>query len=69
MALAAVFLIVCLLAVPAAHGVDHIVGGSSGWNQGVDFTTWASNEKFVVGDNLSKLTLCKQNTIMLKQLY
>lgn len=58
MALAAVCLIVSLLAVPAAHAVDHIVGGSPGWNQGVDYTTWASGQKFAVGDNLSKLTLC-----------
>lgn len=59
MALAAVCLIVSLLAVPAAHAVDHIVGGSPGWNQGVNYATWASSEKFAVGDNLSKLTHCK----------
>lgn len=57
MALAAVCLVVTLLAVPAAHAVDHIVGGSSGWNPGVDYTTWGSSENFAVGDNLSKLTL------------
>ncbi|KAL8091972.1 mavicyanin-like [Apium graveolens] len=52
MALAAVCLIVSLLVVPAAHAVDHIVGGSGGWNQGVNYANWASSEKFAVGDNL-----------------
>ncbi|KAL1809219.1 hypothetical protein ACET3Z_026209 [Daucus carota] len=52
MAFASVFLVLSLLAVPAVYGVDHTVGGSGGWDQGVDFTTWAAGEKFVVGDNL-----------------
>ncbi|KAK1393840.1 Plastocyanin domain-containing family protein [Heracleum sosnowskyi] len=52
MALAAVCLVISLLAVPAAHAVDHFVGGSQGWNQGVNYATWASSEKFLVGDNL-----------------
>lgn len=53
MAFASVFLVLSLLAVPAAvYGVDHTVGGSSGWDQNVDFATWAAGEKFVVGDNL-----------------
>lgn len=58
MALAVVCLIVSLLIVPTAHAVDHIVGGSQGWNAGVNYATWASSEKFAVGDNLSKLPLC-----------
>ena len=55
MAFASVFLVLSLLAVPAVYGADHTVGGSGGWDQGVDFATWAAGEKFVVGDNLGKL--------------
>lgn len=42
-----------LLAVMApAFAVDHTVGDSSGWASGVDYTTWASDKTFKVGDTL-----------------
>lgn len=34
------------------YAVDHIVGDNAGWNQGVDYSKWASSKKFAVGDNL-----------------
>ena len=40
------------LALVAA--VDHNVGGSSNWDLGVDYTSWASAQTFTVGDNLGK---------------
>ncbi|KAK1364610.1 blue copper protein-like [Heracleum sosnowskyi] len=52
MAFPSVLLVLSLLAVPAVYGVDHTVGGSSGWDQGVNFASWAAGKKFVVGDNL-----------------
>lgn len=57
MALSAACLIISLLAVPAVYAVDHMVGDNAGWNQGVDYSKWASSKKFAVGDNLGKLTL------------
>ncbi|TKW40665.1 hypothetical protein SEVIR_1G260500v4 [Setaria viridis] len=43
-----------LLAVAAApaYATDYVVGGSSGWTSGVDYTTWAKGKTFSVGDNL-----------------
>lgn len=35
-----------------AFAVDHTVGDSSGWASGVDYTTWASDKTFKVGDTL-----------------
>ncbi|XP_059459231.1 uclacyanin-3-like [Corylus avellana] len=45
-------LLILMLATPVAYGVQHIVGGSTGWNQAGDYVTWAAGEKFVVGDTL-----------------
>ncbi|KAF8028974.1 hypothetical protein BT93_E1597 [Corymbia citriodora subsp. variegata] len=46
-------LLVLLLAIPATvHGASHTVGDSSGWNQGVDYSTWAASQTFNVGDTL-----------------
>ncbi|KAL6911696.1 hypothetical protein ACP4OV_000501 [Aristida adscensionis] len=45
--------VLALLAAAApAYGTDYVVGGSSGWNSGVDYTTWAKGKTFNVGDNL-----------------
>ncbi|KAF5744269.1 uclacyanin-2-like [Tripterygium wilfordii] len=52
MAMAINALLVLLVAVPAVQAVDHIVGGSSGWTQGVDYSAWAASQTFTVGDNL-----------------
>jgi Plastocyanin-like domain len=39
-----------------ATEADYTVGDSSGWTTGVDYTKWASDKKFQVGDNLGKLS-------------
>lgn len=50
----AVGLLVLLLAVPAAYAANYIVGDASGWETGVDYTTWASGKTFLAGDTLCK---------------
>jgi len=58
MAGAAVIAGLVLLAAAAAapaSATDYVVGDSSGWNSGVDYTTWAKGKTFSVGDNLGKL--------------
>ncbi|CAO2039917.1 unnamed protein product [Urochloa humidicola] len=46
-------LLVLLVAVAApAYATDYVVGDSSGWTSGVDYTTWAKGKTFSVGDNL-----------------
>ncbi|XP_062217486.1 uclacyanin-3-like [Phragmites australis] len=44
--------LVLLAAVAAAYGEDYVVGDSSGWSSGVDYTTWAKGKAFSVGDTL-----------------
>ncbi|RLN07785.1 blue copper protein [Panicum miliaceum] len=39
-------------AAAPAFATDHVVGDSSGWTSGVDYTTWAKGKTFSVGDNL-----------------
>lgn len=34
---------------------QHVVGGSQGWEESTDLNSWASGEKFKVGDQLGKL--------------
>ncbi|KAK3025468.1 hypothetical protein RJ639_040206 [Escallonia herrerae] len=51
MAMAAAFLIL-LLVVPTVYGAEHVVGGSSGWTQSVNYANWAAGETFTVGDTL-----------------
>jgi hypothetical protein len=29
---------------------DHIVGANRGWNPGMNYTLWANNQTFYVGD-------------------
>ncbi|XP_031480714.1 lamin-like protein isoform X2 [Nymphaea colorata] len=36
-----------------AVATDHIVGANHGWNSGVNFTQWAANQTFYVGDFIS----------------
>lgn len=52
MAFAAIFLFVLLASPIMCYGKDHIVGGSDGWSQSGDYSTWASAQTFNVGDNL-----------------
>ncbi|XP_009626785.1 early nodulin-like protein 19 [Nicotiana tomentosiformis] len=32
---------------------DHIVGANKGWNPGINYTLWSSNQTFYVGDLIS----------------
>ncbi|OIT03822.1 PREDICTED: uclacyanin-3-like [Nicotiana attenuata] len=52
MAVAATIFQFLLLASPLAFAKEHIVGGSNGWSQSVDYSSWASGETFNVGDTL-----------------
>ncbi|KAJ9680539.1 hypothetical protein PVL29_019763 [Vitis rotundifolia] len=51
MAMAAALLLL-LLAAPVIYATNHTVGGSSGWDTGVNYTAWASGQTFTVGDYL-----------------
>ncbi|KAM0823300.1 hypothetical protein ACQ4PT_070950 [Festuca glaucescens] len=44
--------LVLLAAASPAYAVDYTVGDSSGWTGGVDYSTWASDKTFNVGDTL-----------------
>ncbi|KAK4488887.1 hypothetical protein RD792_004677 [Penstemon davidsonii] len=37
----------------AASATDHIVGANKGWNPGINYTLWANNHTFYVGDLIS----------------
>ncbi|XP_015055683.1 mavicyanin [Solanum pennellii] len=52
MAFAAIFLFILFASPIMCYGKDHIVGGSDGWSQSGDYSTWASTQTFIVGDNL-----------------
>ncbi|CAL1376811.1 unnamed protein product [Linum trigynum] len=45
------FILVSAIAVVTA--TDHIVGANKGWNPGVNYTVWANNHTFYVGDLIS----------------
>lgn len=57
MAVAATIFLFLLLASPMAFAKEHIVGGSNGWSQSVDYSSWASGETFNVGDTLGKFVI------------
>lgn len=42
-----------LLLIAAVSATDHIVGANRGWNPGVNYTLWANNHTFLVGDLIS----------------
>ncbi|KAK1604913.1 hypothetical protein QYE76_028586 [Lolium multiflorum] len=50
LALAALLLIASCAS--AASAAKYTVGDTSGWTTGADYTTWASDKKFKVGDSL-----------------
>ena len=52
---APLLLLLLFVVAPAVYAVNHAVGGSSNWNENVDYTTWATGQTFTVGDNLGKL--------------
>ncbi|XP_010425458.1 PREDICTED: mavicyanin-like [Camelina sativa] len=41
-----------LVAVQTTLAAQHVIGGSQGWEQSVDFDSWASDQSFKVGDQL-----------------
>lgn len=41
-----------LLAVKTTLAAQHVIGGSQGWEQSVDFDSWSSDKSFKVGDQL-----------------
>ncbi|XP_057968590.1 early nodulin-like protein 19 [Malania oleifera] len=45
-------LIISISIFPAA-ATDHIVGANKGWNSGINYTLWANNNTFYVGDLIS----------------
>ncbi|KAG6413265.1 hypothetical protein SASPL_125973 [Salvia splendens] len=44
---------VVLLLVSSCAATDHIVGANKGWNPGLNYTLWANNHTFYVGDLIS----------------
>ncbi|CAJ1951443.1 unnamed protein product [Sphenostylis stenocarpa] len=42
-----------LLLSAVATATDHIVGANRGWNPGINYTLWANNHTFYVGDLIS----------------
>ncbi|GMI91926.1 early nodulin-like protein 17 [Hibiscus trionum] len=42
-----------LLALGTVAATDHIVGANKGWNPGINYTLWANNHTFYVGDLIS----------------
>lgn len=45
-----------MVPVEEAMGAQHVVGGSQGWDESTDFSSWASSQTFKVGDQLGELT-------------
>ncbi|KAF8108178.1 hypothetical protein N665_0114s0067 [Sinapis alba] len=41
-----------LFAVKTTLAAQHVIGGSEGWEQSVDFDSWSSDKSFKVGDQL-----------------
>ncbi|GMP42592.1 hypothetical protein CsSME_00012283 [Camellia sinensis var. sinensis] len=52
MAMAAAVLALLVVVAPAVQAVQHTVGGTSGWSQTTDYSTWAAGATFTVGDTL-----------------
>ncbi|RDY01656.1 Uclacyanin-3, partial [Mucuna pruriens] len=64
-AIVASFLLL-MLVFPTVFGTNYNVGDSSGWNLGVDYSTWSAGKTFHVGDTVCKslqLFLCLSETM------
>ncbi|XP_030462479.1 uclacyanin 1-like [Syzygium oleosum] len=44
--------VLAALLIEVAAAASYTVGGSGGWDTSTDFQTWASSQKFIVGDTL-----------------
>lgn len=53
-ALALVALLVAGSVAIASAMTTYYVGDSQGWTTGIDYTRWAGNKAFVVGDKLGE---------------
>ncbi|GAV64287.1 Cu_bind_like domain-containing protein [Cephalotus follicularis] len=45
-------LVFVALITKQASATKHVIGGSQGWDESVDFSSWASGQTFKVGDQL-----------------
>ncbi|CAL9136390.1 unnamed protein product [Musa textilis] len=52
-AMGALLLLLLCCTMWTASATDHTVGGSTGWANGVDYTTWTSGKTIVAGDSLT----------------
>ncbi|XP_027343913.1 lamin-like protein [Abrus precatorius] len=48
-----IVMLLLLSALATATATDHIVGANRGWNPGINYTLWANNQTFYVGDLIS----------------
>ncbi|XP_071733418.1 early nodulin-like protein 17 [Rutidosis leptorrhynchoides] len=48
-----IYLLLIAAATTTVLATDHIVGANRGWNPGVNYTLWANNHTFYVGDFIS----------------
>lgn len=53
----ALALVFVALFAKEALAAQHSVGGSQGWDESTDFSSWASGQKFKVGDQLGMCLL------------
>lgn len=47
-------LVILCLSHKESSATKHVVGGSQGWDESTDFSTWSSGQTFKVGDQLGK---------------
>lgn len=52
-----IFLFIFVSAAGVVAATDHIVGANRGWNPGINYTLWANNHTFYVGDLICMLFL------------
>nr|GMD05642.1 lamin-like protein [Ipomoea batatas]GMD10581.1 lamin-like protein [Ipomoea batatas] len=51
--LLSLLLLLIAAASTTVSATDHIVGANRGWNPGINYTLWANNHTFLVGDLIS----------------
>ena len=51
-AVIAILVFAGLMAVKSSLAAQHVMGGSQGWEESVDFDSWSSDQSFKVGDQL-----------------
>ncbi|CAN6857532.1 hypothetical protein Bca4012_052369 [Brassica carinata] len=51
-AVIAILVFAGLMAVKSTLAAQHVMGGSQGWEESVDFDSWSSDQSFKVGDQL-----------------